>query len=232
MTVSRSRTVAVLVIVVAFIALAALALLARGYRPGRDGVPVPGTALGIATARVAQPASSASNPASPTLVAGVSFEAPGGAPAPASAAAAPTAPPSSPDQGTVALAPCELGLAVPTEQAGLADLVSLVPLFGPFSPEAFAFMPAFEPAFPLAGPMIIAGGEQLAAHQAELDAIVAASRPVELAAFEALLPFYGPYRAQFLAAEGDLASTIAPGVAALAAAPGATCVPAALAQLF
>ena len=233
MTASRSRTFAVLVIVIAFIALAALALLARGYRPGRDGVPVPSAALGIAAGRLAQPGtSSAPSPASPTVVAGVTFQPPAVIPALTTASAPPTSPPALPDNGTVALAPCELGLAVPTEQAGLANLIPLVPLFGPFSPEAFAFMPAFEPAVPLAGPAIIAGGEQLAAHQAELDAIVAAGRPVERAAFEALLPLYGPYREQFLAAESESASTIAPAIGTLAAAPGATCVPAALAQLF
>src|SRR5437764_8057213 len=38
---SRTRVVAVVLIVVAFIALAAFALLARAYRPGRSGVRVP-----------------------------------------------------------------------------------------------------------------------------------------------------------------------------------------------
>jgi hypothetical protein len=132
----------------------------------------------------------------------------------------------------VQLAACELGLPVPNEQAGLANLVTLVPAFGPFSPEAFAMVPAFAPAFPLFGPMIIAGGEQLDAHADEINTLISAAHPLEQAGFDALNPLYGPYRQQFLAAETQLASTLQPGVAAFASAPGATCVPAALGLLF
>lgn len=41
MSATRTRIIAV-IIVAAFIALAAFALLARAYRPGREGVEVPG----------------------------------------------------------------------------------------------------------------------------------------------------------------------------------------------
>jgi hypothetical protein len=113
---------------------------------------------------------------------------------------------------------------VPTEQAGLANLIALVPLFGPFSPEAFAMVPAFAPAFPLFGPLIIEGGKQLDA--LPLDALVSILRPLENAGYDAINPLYGPVRPQVLAGESQVASAIEPGVAAFASLPGATCLPA------
>jgi hypothetical protein len=228
MTATRTRTIAVVLIVVAFIALTIFALLARAYQPGRDGVRVPNASLGLITPRLAQPIA-ATEPAPATVVAGVAQDAPAAQP---SAPSSPAGPPPADDGGSVALAACELGLPVPTQQAGLANLVTLVPLFGPFSPEAFAMMPAFAPAFPLFGPMIVSGGQQLDAHQAELNTAIGIVHPLEQSGFDTLSPVYGPHRQQFLAAEAQVANVLAPGVAALAAAPGATCVPAALDLFF
>ncbi len=202
-------------------------MLGRAYRPGRDGVAVP-PALG---ARIAQsvaalapvevfPSAAAelTPPATNTLAA------PAGAAAPPAPSAAPAEPPS-----TNGLAPCPLGLAVPTQQAGLANLVALVPFFGPFSPEAFAMVPAFEPGFPLFGPLIVAGGQQLDANADAINAVVGVVRPLEQAGFDALNPLYAPYRQQVLDGEAALANALRPGVAAFAAMPGASCVPALLA---
>jgi hypothetical protein len=228
-TASRTRAVAVVVIVIAFVALAAFALLARSYQPGRDGVRVPSGSLGLTTPQFAQPIS-ATAPLAGTVVAAVTAEAPKPTTSPAPTTM-PAAPPSNNGSG-VQLAACELGLPVPTEPAGLANLVSLVPAFGPFSPEAFAMVPAFEPAFPLFGPMIVAGGEQLDAHADAVNTAIGLVHPLEQSGYDALSPLYGPYRQQFLAAESQAASALRPGVAAFAAAPGATCVPALLSVVF
>jgi hypothetical protein len=164
-----------------------------------------------ATTVIEETSPAAPSPAAPTA-------------APAPAPSAPNAPPS-----TNGLPPCQLGLAVPAEPAGLANLVGLVPLFGPFSPEAFAMVPAFEPGFPLMGPLIISGGEQLDAHAAEMNALVGVVRPLEQAGYDALSPLYAPYRPQVLAGEASVAGALQPGVAAFAGLPGASCFPAALA---
>ena len=111
-------------------------------------------------------------------------------------------------------------------------LLALVPLFGPFSPEAFAMMPAFEPGFPLFGPLIVEGGKQLDAHPDEMNALVGVVHPLEQNGFDAMSPLYGPYRQQFLDGEASLAGALQPGVAAFAGMPGATCVPAAQAALL
>jgi hypothetical protein len=230
---NRIRVVAVAVIVVAFIALAAFALLARAYRPGRNGVRVPAALASHPTTQLVQSALAAV-PAGAVL--GSRIEQTEVTPssvavAPASAPAPATPPPSTPapPPNTNGLPACPLGLAVPTEPAGLANLVGLVPLFGPFSPEAFAMIPAFGPAFPLFGPLIIAGGQQLDAHASEMNALVGVVHPLEQQGFDAMSPLYGPYRQQFLDAEASAAGALQPGVAAFASLPGASCFPAALA---
>lgn len=234
MNTNRVRVVAVFLIVVAFVALTAFALLARAYRPARSGVRVPAALASHPSTQLVQSAAAAV-PAGAVLGSRIEYtdgaspsaSAPAGpaqAPAPAPATPAPSNPPPS----TNGLAPCPLGLATPTEPAGLANLVGLVPLFGPFSPEAFAMMPAFGPAFPLFGPLIVAGGKQLDAHAAEMGALVGVVHPLEQQGFDAMSPLYGPYRQQFLDGEASVAGALQPGVAAFANAPGASCFPAAL----
>ena len=226
MNASRTRIVAVVVIVVAFIALTTFALLARAYRPGRSGVHVPAALA----AQIAQSVASVAPimPPAPTPVVAPARESVA-APAPPVEVTPgpPPATPPTPAPRTNNLAPCPLGLATPTEPAGLANLVGLVPVFGPFSPEAFAMVPAFEPGFPLFGPLIIAGGQQLDANADGMNALVGVVHPLEQAGYDALSPAYAPYRQQFLAAEASLAMAMQPGVAAFADLPGASCLPAA-----
>jgi hypothetical protein len=220
-------------VIAAFIALTAFALLARAYRPGRDGVKVPAALASHPTTQLVQSAVAAVptgavlgtqiENTSTDVVSVAAPAAPTTAPEPA--APAPSTPP--PPPNTNNLAPCPLGLATPTQPAGLANMVALVPLFGPFSPEAFAMMPAFGPAFPLFGPMIISGGQQLDAHADQMNALVGVVHPLEQQGFDAMNPLYGPYRQQFLDGEAALAGALQPGVAAFASAPGASCLPAA-----
>lgn len=233
MTASRSRVAAVIVIVVAFVALATFALLASNYEPGRDAVSVSKNSIGLTTPKVALPI--ASSTSSPTNVVGGLID--GSTPSitpPNQVTPVPLNPgsPATPPSGNVALAACELGLAVPTEQAGLANLVPLIPLFGPFSPEAFAFVPAFNAGFPLLGPLVIAGGEGLGQLQPVLDVVTPVVNTLEEQGFNTISPFYTPVRPQFLSAEAQLAALIAPGVETVASLPGATCFPAALALVL
>lgn len=238
MTASRIRVIAVVVIVAAFIALTVFALLARAYRPGRNGVRVPGALAGRSTTQLALPAAAVTPSANvlgalinetPVTSSSPTASAPAAAAPSAPVPSTPAAPAPSPPPNTNTLPPCPLGLAVPTQQAGVANLVQLVPLFGPFSPEAFAMVPAFEPAFPVFGPLIVSGGKQLDAHAAEMNALVGVVHPLEQQGFDTMSPLYGPYRQQFLAGEASVASAMAPGAAAFANAPGVSCVPAALA---
>jgi hypothetical protein len=230
---NRTRVVAVVLVVMAFIALTAFALLARAYRPARTGVQVPAALASQASTQLVQSAAAAV-PAGAVLGTRIEYTdvtpaAGPAAPAPATLVATPKPSTPPPPPNTSGLPPCPLGLATPTQQAGLANLVGLVPLFGPFSPEAFAMMPAFEPAFPLFGPLIVEGGKQLDANADQMNALVGVVHPLEQQGFDAVSPLYGPYRQQFLAGEASVASAMAPGAAAFANAPGASCFPAALA---
>ena len=112
---------------------------------------------------------------------------------------------------------------------GIQSLVRLIPLFGPFSPEAFAMVPAFAPGFPLVGPLIVRGGEFLTDNPEVTAAAYDVAHPLETQGYATLAPLYEPVRPQVLAGEAQFAATVAPQVETFAGMPGATCLPAALA---
>jgi hypothetical protein len=157
--------------------------------------------------------------------------------APASLAASPTrspdvtTPPASPPASEPAptsetALSCPLPLPEPPAGGGVASLTPLLPLFGPFSAEAFAMMPAFEPLLPLFGPMLVAGQQTLESADPALSLLIGLIQPLEESGFDAMAPFYGPSRQQFLDAEASAAQALAPITEAIAAAPGAGCLPA------
>ncbi len=226
---SGRRLVALILVIAAFVALSAFALFARAYQPGRDAVA--GNAISLLPPRTAAPIVS-STPIGATAghVITVDGDKPNGAqPVPLTPPGSPASPS---NDGPVALAACELGLDVPTRPAGLANLTPLVPLFGPFSPEAFAMVPAFLPGFPLLGPLVTTGGDFLTAHPEITTAAYDTLHPLETQGYSTIAPLYEPVRPQVLAGEEQLAAAIAPQVATFASLPGATCLPAALALLL
>ena len=119
--------------------------------------------------------------------------------------------------------PCPLGLPKPAKSGGLSSIVELSPMFGPFASEVFSLGPAIQPMMQLAGPIL-----------AELEPVIHQNLPwitpilngiagageVVLAA---ILPFYGPYREQFIASEGRFAASIAPVLQATYNSPAAAC---------
>ncbi|MGH9186373.1 MAG: hypothetical protein ACRD0U_11255, partial [Acidimicrobiales bacterium] len=135
-----------------------------------------------------------------------------------------TPPPADPGAAPSPARPCALGLPQPAPGGGLADLIAIIPLFGPFSAEAFAMLPAFEPAFPLFGPLFPLAGDALAGAAPLLGLAIPVAQQLEQAGFDTLAPLYGPQRQAFLAAEAQLAAALAPGAEALTTLPGAECV--------
>lgn len=223
---SPARIVALVVVVVAFVALSVLALLARAYEPGRPAVA--GSALSLLPPRVAAPIASSMPIAAAVAGRSITVGADTAAGAPPVPPPAPRTTPA-PIDAPAPLSPCELGLDVPTRQAGLANLTPLVPLFGPFSPEAFAMVPAFAPGFALLGPLITAGGDFLTSNPALTAAAYDVVHPLETSGYATIAPLYEPVRPQVLAGEAEFAAAVAPQVEAFASLPGATCLPAALA---
>ncbi len=120
--------------------------------------------------------------------------------------------------------PCAaLSLPAPSEVGGLQSLIRLVPLFGPFSPEAFAMMPAFQPGFEALGPLFPLFESGLDQAAPLLDAVTPVAQQLGEAGFGALAPLYGPYREDVLAGEAQLAAYLQPIVQSLASAPGSEC---------
>ncbi|MBT0565623.1 hypothetical protein [Williamsia sp. CHRR-6] len=118
---------------------------------------------------------------------------------------------------------CPLGWPAPERSGGLGSIVELAPMFGVFSSEVFALAPVMQPLLQLVGPFL-----------AELEPIIHANLPwirpildrVQAAGavvLKAILPFYGPYREQFLKAEGQFAAMLAPVLTRAYQTPAAAC---------
>ncbi|MGU3293653.1 hypothetical protein [Williamsia sp. M5A3_1d] len=129
-------------------------------------------------------------------------------------------------------AACPIGLPKPDKTGGLSSIVELSPMFGPFASEVFALGPAIQPLMQLAGPFL-----------AELEPVIHQNLPFltpildQIAGagtivLQAILPFYGPYRDQFIAAEGQWAAAIAPALASAYQSPAAACLTAFEGQLI
>ena len=176
--------------------------------------------------RVSTPAS-AMPAATSTAVAGASSSGTDGtdivpaaatpAPAPANDGLTPSA--------IVALS-CPLPLAPSTVPGGLASLTTLLPLFGPYSAEAFAAVPLFQPFFPLVAPPLNLLQRLLTPLQPLIDGAVPIVQLIENAGYQTLLPAYGPLRAGFLDFVKNFADSLQPLVQQVAVVPGSGCLPA------
>ncbi|AHH16019.1 hypothetical protein NONO_c12120 [Nocardia nova SH22a] len=107
---------------------------------------------------------------------------------------------------------CPLGWPAPgpDQQGGLASLIGLAPLAGPFSSEAFALGSVYQPLLRLAGPVLAEVAPVIARYQPVIDPVITQVQGVEAVVLQAILPYYGPYRDQLIAAEGDLARQLTP----------------------
>ncbi len=119
---------------------------------------------------------------------------------------------------------CALGLPPPARNGGLQSLIGLVPAFGPFSAEAFAFAPAYEPLLKVFGPFLPLLNDVAVTNDPAYAPLIELLQKLEGTGFEALQPIYGPYRPAVLDAAKTLANTFAPGTKALAEAPGIECI--------
>jgi hypothetical protein len=214
------RLVAGIVVILSFLALAALAIAAS-----RSDFSI------SAPASAQEP--TAGLPGAPDLV-DISTPLPARVPAPTAAPPAvvttpvattdPELPPPAAPAPVAKGKPCaQLSLPAPDKVGGIQSLVRLIPFFGPFSPEAFAMLPALQPGMEAIGPLFPlfeAGLDQLAP---ALDALTPAAQQLGEAGFGALAPLYGPYREDVLAGEAQLAAFLQPIVQSLASAPGSEC---------
>lgn len=215
-----ARVVAGIVVILAFIALAALAIVAS-----RSDLSIssPAGAREAPRLPVAPALTDISTPLPMRVVAR-----PAASPPTSDLPAEPAAPvpelPQPPALDPPSGKPCAaLGLPAPQQVGGIQNLVRLIPLFGPFSPEAFAMLPAFQPGIEALGPLFPRFEQGLDQLAPVLDAVTPGVQQLSDAGYAAIAPLYGPYRQDVLAAEAQLASFLQPIVASLAQAPGSEC---------
>lgn len=219
------RLVAGIVVILAFVALAALAIAASrsdfsiaaptgNGRPLAARTPAPGPTAGPVRTAVPLPVGAVLPPVGVPVPAGVA----GGEEAPVAAPPIPV-----PDVTELAEACPQLGLPAPGSVGGVQSLVRIIPLFGPFSPEAFAMLPAFQPGIDALGPLFPVFASGLDDAAPVLDVVVPVVQQLGEQGFAALQPLYGPVREDVLAGERAFAAQLAPVVAALADAPGSEC---------
>lgn len=122
-----------------------------------------------------------------------------------------------------ALPACPFPLPTPAHTGGLATLIGLSPLFGPFSAEAFAPAAAFQPVLELFGPFLVEFADVYAGDEPSLAPLIDQLESLENEGFTVISPLYGPYRTQFLTAETSLASALAPYAQKLASNPASSC---------
>ncbi|GAC67923.1 hypothetical protein [Gordonia soli] len=118
---------------------------------------------------------------------------------------------------------CPLGWPKPERSGGLASVIVLAPAAGSFSSEAFALGSVYQPLMQLIGPVLAEIEPVLNANVRWINPIVERASAASAVVLEAILPFYGPYRAQFLAAEGNLAKALAPVLTRIYQSPQAAC---------
>src|SRR5581483_7323450 len=105
-----------------------------------------------------------------------------------------------------------------------ADLISLSPAFGPFSAEAFAMAPAYQPILRLFGPFLPVFVATLDKGDPATTQVINAMNNLATAGYGQLDPLYGPHRTDFVAAEAQLATALAPYAQQLGNSALTTCV--------
>jgi hypothetical protein len=199
----------------------------KSQQPGQPAASETSTAAGPLVPAALLTAGSLAPTSDPSTVATVGSAVPTASP-PATPAA--TSPPTTTTPTTTTPSPtdlpaCPLPLSepTPTQQGGLASLVGLSPLFGPYSSEAFAAAPLFQPLLQAFGPFLVTFANGYTATDPSLVPLTSQVESLENSSFTAISPFYGPYRNQFLTAETDLATALAPLAKAAAANAATSC---------
>lgn len=235
MTIARLRIVRVVAGVVAVLSLLSLAALALSADIGEIDL-AEGIAVDRPTVEFENIADTPASTSSPEVALGTPAPPPPApappSPVPTSSSASPAPSPTDdpapdhdadePDEETD-LAPCALGFPPPKRSGGLASLTLLIPAFGPFAAEAFAFAPAYEPVVEMFGPFLPLFADMLAANEEFVTPAIALLRQLEQAGFDQIEPIYGPYRQDFLDAATQLAETLAPYSEQLRDSPAGVC---------
>lgn len=184
-----------------------------GGAPGGGVAINPGTAAGPGTGPAITPGGATPIGGGTSIGGGTPIDGSGGAPGAGGLATAPIEQQAS----------CPLGWPKPERQGGLASLIGLAPAAGVFSSEAFALGSVYQPLLQLVGPLLAEIEPVITANLPWINPLIEQVQGVEAVVLEAILPYYGPYRGQLLAAEGEVAKVLAPILADAYRTPAAAC---------
>ena len=134
-----------------------------------------------------------------------------------------TSPSKSGVNSTAAAPACPLALPVPAQAGGLASLIGLAPLLGPFTAEAFAPAAAYQPVLQVLGPLLVEFAKEYAVAEPSLTPLINQIKSLENQGFTVLSPLYGPYRTYVLSLETALATALAPFAQLAASNPASSC---------
>jgi hypothetical protein len=118
---------------------------------------------------------------------------------------------------------CPVALPAPSNPGGIGNIFPLIPFFGPFSAEAFVWLPLLQTLVPTAGPLLPVLQNVLVSLQPEINALLPIVESLEANGFAVISPAYAPYRAQVLSAEAQLVQLLLPLAQQGASLPGSPC---------
>ncbi|GED97058.1 hypothetical protein nbrc107697_10970 [Gordonia crocea] len=120
----------------------------------------------------------------------------------------------------------------PEQLGGLSSMINLAPMAGPFMSEAFALGSVYQPVLSIAGPLLAEIEPIITRNLPWINPLIERVQAVLAVVLEAILPFYGPYRRQLLALEGNIARDLTPILQRWASTPQAVCFVAWQAQMI
>jgi hypothetical protein len=126
---------------------------------------------------------------------------------------------------TAGTAACPAGLPAPTTEGGIGNLYPLIPFFGPFSSEAFVWLPLLQTLVPSFAPLLPSAQTALVAIQPEINVLLAIVEELEASGYAVIGPQYAPYRQQVLNAEQQLVDILLPLAQEGTTLPGSACLP-------
>lgn len=119
---------------------------------------------------------------------------------------------------------CPLPVESPSSNGGLQSLIGFAPVFGPFTSEAFAPAAAYAPVLTLVGPVLAQYPTVAPVIEPLVTPLLEAWEQVLAAGYGVVGPYYSPYREQFIDAETQLATALAPYSQSLASSVVASCI--------
>jgi hypothetical protein len=114
-------------------------------------------------------------------------------------------------------------LPIPVDEGGIGSIYPLIPIFGPFSSEAFVWLPLLQTLVPSVAPLLPLAELGLVTLQPEINLLLPVIEDLEESGYAVIGPQYAPYRQEVLNAEQQLVDLLLPLAQEGATLPGSAC---------